>query len=150
MRFAEDDIVMGKKFCNKIYNAARYILLQNPDSNLEIPKKLQSSKLTKEDKRILKKLESTISSVSKDIDNFRFGKASHTLYDFFWHDFCDKYLEESKNKKGEETTKTLLYVLKNSLILLHPFIPFITEEIYQKLPIKNKKACLMIEQWPKT
>lgn len=139
MRFAEDDIVMGKKFCNKIWNATRFIL---QDTNKEYS-------LGKPKGKIVKQLEKTIKSVNKDLENFKFGKASHTLYEFFWHDFCDKYLEEAKNEKGEETTKTLLYVLKNSLILLHPFIPFITEEIYQKLPIKKKEASLMIETWPK-
>jgi len=139
MRFAEDDIVMGKKFCNKVWNASRFIL---QDANKEYS-------LTKPKGKIVKQLEKTIKSVNKDIESFKFGKASHTLYDFFWHDFCDKCLEEAKDKKGEETTKTLLYVLKNSLIMLHPFIPFLTEEIYQRLPIKDKKPSLMVETWPK-
>ena len=83
------------------------------------------------------------------MDNFRFGKAAHSLYNFFWHDFCDKYIEEAKPKlKEENTKKILLHVLLNSLKLLHPFTPFITEEIYQKLPLKDKKKCLMIEEWP--
>ena len=91
------------------------------------------------------------------MDNYQFGKAAHTLYDFFWHDFCDKFIEESKTPAPEgrgslseaERQKLLLYVLLTSLKLLHPFIPFITEEIYQQLPIKNKKKSLMVEQWPR-
>ena len=110
--------------------------------------------LTPADKKILKTLDKTTISVNKDLENFMFGKAAHTLYDFFWHDFCDKYIETSKkqrtkNKEQKENTeKILLYTLLISLKLLHPFIPFITEEIYQKLPIKKKKECLMIEKWP--
>jgi valyl-tRNA synthetase len=88
------------------------------------------------------------------LENFQFGKAAHALYDFFWHDFCDIYIEKSKiqstksKSEKENTQKVLLYVLLTSLKLLHPFIPFITEEIYQKLPIKNKEKSLMIETWP--
>jgi len=143
IRFAEDNIMMGKKFCNKIYNAARYVLLQIPNPKSQIPNKLQIQ--NSNDKKIITKLNKTIKSVNKDLDDFKFGKAAHTLYDFFWHDFCDVYLEESKKKKNE---KVLLSVLTDSLKLLHPFMPFITEEKYQKIPIKNKKLSLMIETWP--
>lgn len=95
-------------------------------------------------------------TVNSNLENFQFGKAAHILYDFFWHDFCDKYIEKAKSQiqnpkaklEKENTQKILLYVLLNSLKLLHPFIPFVTEEIYQKLPIKNKKKFLMIENWP--
>lgn len=106
------------------------------------------------DKKILKALNKTIKAVNKDLENFRFGPAAHILYNFFWHDFCDIYIERAKvniqNSKleKEQTQEILLYVLVASLKLLHPFIPFITEEIYQKLPIKGKKECLIIENWP--
>jgi len=141
-RFVKDNIVMGKKFCNKIWNASRFVLGQISKS------KIKNKKLTSADKKILKALNKTIKSVNNDLENFRFGKAAHSLYDFFWHDFCDKYIEASKKQNDKKTKEILLYVLLNSLKLLHPFIPFITEEIYQKLPIKNK--CLMIENWPKS
>jgi len=179
IKFSEDNIVMGKKFCNKIWNAARFVLQQiskstrTPNFGVGASK----SKFTNADKKILKSLDAAIKSVNKDLENFRFGKAAHTLYNFFWHDFCDQYIEDSKNqmrlfdKKSiwtksqiitvEQTRQLLLYILLTSLKLLHPFIPFITEEIYQKLPlhlpkfsegkfrqIKNKKKCLMVEQWP--
>lgn len=151
MKFVKDNIVMGKKFCNKIWNATKYVLLQIPNnrSQISIKSKIPNSKLTNADKRILKQLEKTIKSVNKDLENFKFGKAAHALYDFFWHDFCDVYIEASKKQGDEKTRKILLYILSNSLRLLHPFIPFITEEIYQKLPIKDKKKSLMIEKWPK-
>jgi len=103
------------------------------------------------DKKILKTLEKVVKSVNKDLETFQFGKAAHTLYDFFWHDFCDLYLEKSKTQREKKNTqKILLYVLLSSLKLLHPFVPFITEEIYQKLPLKNKEKCLIIEKWPYT
>ena len=151
MKFVKDNIVMGKKFCNKIWNASRYVLSQIPNNKLQVANKLQitNSKLTSADKKILKQLKETIKSVDKDLENFKFGKTAHTLYDFFWHDFCDVYIEVSKKQDDKKTKEILLYVLLNSLKLLHPFIPFITEEIYQKLSIKDKKKSLMIEKWPK-
>jgi len=152
MRFVKDNMIMGKKFCNKIWNASRFVLSQNPNVKLQILNKLQISnpKFTNADKKILKQLNKTTKSVNNDLENFRFGKATHTLYNFFWHDFCDVYIEASKKQNNKEAQKILLYVLSSSLKLLHPFIPFITEEIYQKLPIKDKKKCLMIEEWPKS
>ncbi len=151
MKFVKDNIVMGKKFCNKLWNASRFVLGQIKSSKLKTQNskpQLKAQNLTAADKRILKTLDKTIKSVNKDLENFKFGKAAHTLYNFFWHDFCDVYIEASKKQEGEKTKKILLYVLSNSLKLLHPFIPFITEEIYQKLPIKDKKKSLMIEKWP--
>jgi len=153
IKFVEDNIMMGKKFCNKIWNASRFVLLQISNSKVKMQNaKLQfkNQKLTVADKKILKTLEKTIKSTDKDLETFQFGRAARNLYTFFWHDFCDVYIEKSKSQKDKENTqKILLYVLLNSLKLLHPFIPFLTEEIYQKLPIKNKKECLMVEDWPK-
>ena len=149
VKFTEDNIVMGRKFCNKIWNASRFALMQIGDSKLEI-KNLKPENLTAADKKILKSLDKTKKSVEKDLENYSFGKAARTLYDFFWHDFCDLYIEKSKEQKEKKNTqKILLYVLLNSVKLLHPFIPFITEEIYQQLPIKNRKESLMVEDWPR-
>jgi len=148
MKFSNDNIVMGKKFCNKIWNAARFVLLKVSKTQVQI-KGAKLLKSTSADKKILSQLEKTKKSVNSDLEKFKFGKAAHALYDFFWHDFCDKYLEESKKQDNENTQRILIHVLLNSLRLLHPFIPFITEEIYQHLPIKDKKKSLMIEAWPK-
>ncbi|HDM32074.1 MAG TPA: valine--tRNA ligase, partial [bacterium] len=111
-----------------------------------------SKTLTKEDKEILKGLKEKKKEIQKQIENFEFGKAAESLYHFFWHKFCDSYIEISKKqlkrKKTKKTTqKVLLFVLFSLLKLLHPFVPFITEEIYQKLPLKDKKEFLMIEDW---
>lgn len=149
MRFSEDNIIMGKKFCNKIWNASRFVLQQIPESKFSInnlkPKEIKDVS----NKRIIKSMKSLSLKVDKDIENFQFGKACHNLYDFFWHEFCDKCIEESKEKKdSEETQRVLLYSLLTCLKLLHPFIPFVTESIYQNLPLKDKKDSLMIEEWP--
>jgi valyl-tRNA synthetase len=156
LKFDEATIQMGKKFCNKIWNAARYVLIQAQNSRFKsqnLKLNLKSEKLTRADKRILKSLNETIKTVNKYLEKFEFGKAAENLYHFFWHNFCDVYIEKSKEqlknqKIQKQTTNILLYLLLQSLILLHPFIPFITEEIYQKLPIKNKKVSIMIENWP--
>jgi len=148
MRFVTDNILMGKKFCNKIWNASKFVLNQIGKEKFDV-KLAPKGKLTKADKKILSQLKKTIKSVDKDIDSFEFGKACHTLYDFFWHDFCDIYIEASKKQTNKETKKVLFFVLVNSLKLLHPFIPFVTEEIYQGLPLKNKQKCLIVETWPK-
>ncbi|MBU2544995.1 valine--tRNA ligase [Patescibacteria group bacterium] len=145
IRFADDNIVMGKKFCNKIWNATRYVLSQQVQS---ASWRTKPKPRTGADKKILKQLDKTIKSVNDDLEKFKFGKTAHTLYDFFWHDFCDVYIETSKEQDDEKTKSILLYVLASSLKLLHPFIPFITEEIYQKMPIKGKRKSLMIETWP--
>ncbi len=156
VRFSEDNIIMGKKFCNKIWNASRFVLMQTGKEKIKLGKIKSTDKyLNSHDKRILKSLEKTSNSVTKDLEKFRFGKAAHKLYNFFWHDFCDKYIENSKIKdkssklEKEKTKKVLLYVLLTSLKLLHPFMPFLTEQIYQHLPLKEKEKCLMIERWPR-
>lgn len=155
IRFDEGTMITGKKFCNKLWNAARFVLGQiDQGSKFQIQNsKFKIQNLTLADKEILKKLDKTIKSVNQDLDNFRFGQALETIYHFFWHEFCDKYLETSKKQLQDEnytgsTRVILLQVLLVSLKLLHPFIPFITEEIYQKLPLKDKKKSLMIEKWP--
>ena len=82
----------------------------------------------------------------KDIENFDFGSALHAIYDFVWHDFADQYIERSKAKDTDEAKKILSSTLVIILKFLHPFMPFITEEIWSHLPIKDKNL-LMIEKW---
>ncbi|HDY72672.1 MAG TPA: valine--tRNA ligase [bacterium] len=159
VRFNEDTIIMGKKFCNKIWNATRFVMMQIGDKEIQVPTKAQilKLKLSKKEKKILNSIKKTTKSVDKHLDKFEFGQAAQTLYDFFWNEFCGKCIEDSKKalakakteKERLKTKKVLLYTLVSSLKLLHPFIPFITEEIYQNLPIKKKKKSLMIEDWPK-
>jgi len=151
LKFGEENILMGKKFCNKIWNASRFVLMQiqnQKSKNKKYNLKINKRGLTSADVKILKSLNKTVKSVNKDLENFEFGQAAENLYNFFWHDFCDLYIEASKKQDDLKTKKILLFVLFNSIKALHPFIPFITEEIYQKLPLKNKKTSLMIEDWP--
>jgi valyl-tRNA synthetase len=155
MRFSEENILAGKKFANKIWNASRFALKQIGNYKLQIPNSRQitnpkfQANLTKADKIILKQLESATKKVTADLENFHFGRAVHIIYDFFWHDFCDRYIECAKNQGTPRTKQVLGYVLLNSLKLIHPFMPFLTEAIYQKLPFKDKKL-LMIETWPQS
>ncbi|MFH1582648.1 MAG: valine--tRNA ligase [bacterium] len=149
IHFVEDNIVMGKKFCNKIWNASRFVMMQLPKKQMKLPNKISVTGLIPANKKILNALNKTMVSVDNDLESFKFGRAARTLYGFFWHDFCDMYIEKAKNQTDQKTKQILLYTLSTSLKMLHPFIPFITEEIYQILPIKNKAKMLMVENWPK-
>ena len=97
------------------------------------------------DKEIIEKLDKTINSVTKNIDGFQLHLASETLYEFIWHEFADKYIESTKSRRAE-AQPILEYVFRTSLELLHPFMPFITEELWQRLPHEGKS--IMITKWP--
>jgi len=155
IRFSEDPMLTGKKFCNKIWNASRFVLnAQNGISNFKflISKQSQNSKpQTEADRKILNSLKKTVKEVDNLMEKYEFGKALHALYDFFWHDFCDTYIEKSKEQVSDtrfavKTRNILLNVLSDSLKMLHPFLPFITEEIWG---VYNEKKLLMVENWPK-
>ena len=158
----KDTFKLGRNFCNKIWNASRFILM-----NLEEEKfKIQNSKFKINDlslpqRWILTELNLLIGRVTKSLDSFRFNEAAHSLYEFFWHQFCDWYLELAKVEleardcqdlrsrndiKIQNSLALLAYVLDNSLRLLHPFIPFITEEIWQKM---GGSESIMTAEWPK-
>ncbi len=149
----EQSVIAGKKFANKIWNAARFVLSNKPpriSTNFEheLPR---IKNLTMMDKKILSEIKKTKKTTEGDLTNFRFGQALHLIYEFFWHSFCDKYLEESKKQlqnpnQKENTRKILVFCLLESLKMMHPFMPHLTEEIYQILPIKKRKF-LMIESW---
>lgn len=146
MRFGEDAILMGKKFVNKLWNISRYILMNASDEiSDKIPKGFKAENQETED--LLNKLALIVQSTTNDVENYEFGKAAHALYDFMWHDLADTYIEFSKKKGSKDTKIVLEYTLCTILKLLHPFIPFVTEEIYQQLPLK-KKPSIMIENWP--
>lgn len=138
IRFGEDNILMGKKFANKLWNIARYVLTQTGGKiNAEKPAG---------DAEILTALATTSVVVTKDLENYKFGEAAHRLYDFVWHNLADKYLEASKNSKDANTKQILGYVLDQILRLLHPFMPFITEELWQMI---NRDRMLVVETWPR-
>ncbi|MFA6375818.1 MAG: valine--tRNA ligase [Candidatus Paceibacterota bacterium] len=156
IHFNEDTMVSGGKFCNKMWNAARFVLYQLGEVKKEYSASLPPKPLTKADRAILKGLARIAASTEKRINKYEFGHAIREFYEFFWHEFCDVYIEaakaqinEPKSKVSAERTKAILiFSLANLMKLMHPFVPFISEEIYQYLPVKNKKD-LIIESWPK-
>ena len=108
-------------------------------------------KLDPENKKILTQLGMLVRGVGKSIDDYRFDKAAERLYEFIWHTFADKYVEQSKNKlrqNDREKLSVLIYVYTTCLKLLHPFMPFITEEINRQLLIDGKTCPLIISSWP--
>jgi len=149
IRFKEDTIITARNFCNKIWNASRFVDMNLGNVN-KIPDQVQPK--TPSDEKILKQLDEVILYTNRKIKNYKFGHAAQKLYHFFWHQFCDSYLEESKKQLQDiklkvSTQKILLYILSVCLRLLHPFIPFVTEEIWQKLGAEKP---LIISEWPKT
>ncbi|HEY9053706.1 MAG TPA: valine--tRNA ligase [Rectinemataceae bacterium] len=141
---------MGSKFANKVWNASRYILMNLEGRELLKPDGLE---LKPVDIWILGRLSSASAQVSQALEGWRFNEAAQAAYSYFWDDFCDWYIEATKlsTKGGSEeekdrATSVLLMVLETSLRLLHPFLPFVTEEIYGKLP--NASGMLISKPWP--
>ena len=151
MRYSEKKVEASRNFGNKIWNAARYILM-NLDGS-ESPAKLPAAEdLAIEDKWILSKFNTLCKEVSENIDSYELGVALAKLYDFIWDLFCDWYIEISKIRlqeggKGAETAKAvLIYCMDGMLKLLHPFMPFLTEEIWQSLP--HEGDTIMLAPYP--
>ncbi len=145
---SEDKIRGYRNFATKIWNAARFVLSNHDEKFNEI-----KPEFTAEDQTILAELRSTHQKITDDLENFRFHHAAETAYHYFWHTFADKVIESSKPRFRSEnivdraTAFALnLEILTTSLKLLHPFMPFITEEIWQKMPLA-KKELLMIQNW---
>ncbi len=133
LRYDEDKVKATWNFINKIWNASRFVLM-----NIGDLKKVDVSSLTSSDKWILTKLNKTIKEVRKNMDKYDFNVAGAVLYKFIWDDFCDVYIEYSKVSIDNIATKsTLLIQLTSILKMLHPFMPYVTDEIYDKLPIKD-------------
>lgn len=151
MRYIPERVEASRNFANKIWNAARFILM-NLDSDEVIP--VDISALALEDKWILSKYNTLVADVTDNLEKFELGLAVSKLYDFIWDVFCDWYIEICKSrlngedKQAADTARSVLvYVFTNTLALLHPFMPFITEEIWQSMPHGDGKA-LMVEKWP--
>jgi valyl-tRNA synthetase len=158
---SEDKIRAQRNFVNKIWNASRFVEMLIDRLNLKnVSLDIDQSKLTQTDKDILDKLNKIIISTTKHLDHYHFGQASEDLYQFFWHEFCDIYIEDAKKRldspeysdksKSELIVSVLLTVLITSLKLLHPFIPFVTETVYQDLISKYNlnKELLISSSWP--
>ena len=143
MKFDEDKIKSTWNYINKIWNASRFVL-----SNIEDLKEIKLVDLKAEDKWILTKYEKTVKEAKKFMDKYQFNNAGATIYNFTWNYFCDYYIEMAKYSISENSTKSTLYfVLTGILKLLHPFMPFVTEEIYNMLPIKEAES-IMISTYP--
>ena len=129
-----------RNFTNKLWNIGRFIIDMKPEKVKSAPI------LNKDDKWILEELDKTTKFVTVSLEKYRFNDAADTLYEFIWHQFADKYIESSKNRR-EEAQPTLEKVFEESLRLLHPFMPFITEELWQRLPNKTQDS-IMVSEWP--
>ncbi|MCM1556492.1 MAG: valine--tRNA ligase [Anaeroplasma bactoclasticum] len=152
LRFDETKIEAAWNYLNKIWNITRYVLMNLGDDY--IPSEIDPSKLNLASKSILTRLNHTIHMVDYNFDKYELGEAAKELYSFVWDDFASWYVEISKvdlscgEKENEQMTKNVLvYVLKSILKMLHPFCPFITEELYQALP--HEEASIMVASWPK-
>lgn len=147
--FPKDKVIAYKHFANKIWNMGRFLLLMEEQYGKEIPsfQNLEKKKLTTEDKEIIKQLTTLINIVEKELERFRFADAGEAIYHFMWHTLADKYIEQVKTREDKDIAlSVLLHVYTTCIKLLHPFMPFVTEEIYQHMPRHGKS--LMIEKWP--
>lgn len=151
MRFHMERVEASRNFANKLWNASRFLLMNlDEDTNSQ---DIDYSLLEEEDKWILSRINTVIKEVTSNLDKYEIGMAAQKIYDFTWDEYCDWYIEMVKPRLyGEDSTskkvaeKVLLYVLESILKLLHPFMPFITEEIWNHLP--NREEALIISSWP--
>ena len=147
MRFSDERVQASRNFCNKIWNASRFIQMNltiDKDKAVQLP-----ADLTIEDKWILSKFNTLVADVTRNIDQYELGLAAAKLNDFIWENFCDWYIEIAKTRlqTGDENVqKVLCYVLSGAMQLLHPFMPFITETIWQALP--HEGPSVMVSAWP--
>ena len=147
MRYMTDKVEASRNFANKLWNAARFLLMNFADHEIALT---LPADLKLEDKWILSRFNELVQAVTDNLEKFELGIAVSKLYDFIWDNFCDWYIELCKSRlQGEDADsarRVLLYVMTGMLKLLHPFMPFITEEIWQTLP--HEGDSLMISQWP--
>ncbi len=157
IRFSEERLEGYRAFVNKLWNAARFILM-NTEEIKEPPEdeyiESRRKDLNLPSRWILHRLSETIDEVNRSLDQYRFNDAASSIYQFVWHEFCDWYIEFSKNylyqeqrsKEAKDVKEVLLFVLEKILRLLHPFMPFVTEEIWQNIPHRGKS--IMIAPYP--
>lgn len=143
LRYDEEKVKSTWNFINKLWNASRFCLM-----NIEDLKVYEFSNLAVQDKWILSKLNKVISKVTKNMESYEFNNAGGELYSFIWSDFCDSYIEMSKFSLDSVSTKsTLCYAISAILKMLHPFMPYVTDEIYSMLPIRDAEN-IMISSYP--
>ncbi len=150
MKFDEEKLRSSRNFATKIWNASRFVLM-----NMQGYTPGEPIAKTDADRWILSRLADLITEIDNDRDGFDFGAIARMIHDFFWNEFCDWYVEFSKSQLNSDdaelrlsTQRNLVFVLDQALRLLHPMMPFITEEIWQKLPIKHETPSIMVAKWP--
>ena len=150
-RYSDAKVEACRNFMNKIWNASRFVIMSAEGVKL---RPLEEVKLTPADKWIISRLQSAIRDVTLSLNKFEFGIACQIMYDFMWSDFCDWYIELVKPAlksddaaKREGALSVLVYVLMNALKLLHPFVPFITDEIYRNIP--GTEGTIMTQEFPR-
>ena len=153
MKFGEEPIVAGKKFLNKLWNAARFVMQKTGSSIAQVfpaaPQIVQNAS-------IIESVHNTVAAVEESLERFEFGPALHTAHEFFWHTFCDQYIEWVKKsldgardgQDDEETQQVLGATLIASLKLFHPFVPFVTEALWQQIRKDDWASQLMVAEWP--
>ncbi|MDD4283046.1 MAG: valine--tRNA ligase [Bacilli bacterium] len=143
LRYDEEKVKSTWNFINKLWNASRFVMMNLEDYE---ETEINLEELSSSDKWILDKLNKVIKVVRRHMEKYEFNVVGQKLYGFIWNDFCDWYIELSKTNMNDQTKSVLLLVLKNILKMLHPFMPYVTEEIYLKLP--NTIASIMISDYP--
>ncbi len=148
MRFTDEKVSNMRNFANKLWNASRFVMMNLRSNDRTLPENLRP-----EDKWILSKYNALVRDETRNLDKFEFGLAMQKIYDFVWGDFCDWYIELTKPRLQSDDAadhasaeRVLLYVLSGALKLLHPFMPFVTEEIWQSLELGE--GMLMSAEWP--
>ena len=153
MRFSDEKIEAARNFANKLWNASRFVLMNLTESDEELLAPVDDADLAPEDKWVLSRLNKTVGSVCQNFENYELGIALSEIYSFTWDTYCDWYIEMAKSRIFEggapalTAKRVLVKVLTSILKLLHPYMPFITEEIYQALPHANES--IMISGYPK-
>lgn len=143
LRYDEEKVASSWNFLNKLWNASRYVLM-----NTEDLKEINLTNLEDKDKWILSKFNGVVENITKNMEKYDFNLVGTEIYNFVWSDFCDNYIEMSKFSLDKESTKsTLNYCLEGILKILHPFVPFITEEIYSKISTKTEES-IMLSSYP--
>jgi valyl-tRNA synthetase len=151
MKFSEDALLSAQRFVNKVWNASKFTLM-NLEGYTDVSRETIEKELTREDIATLKELASVVKKTNKYLEKYDFQHAVELIYDFFWHEFCDKCIEDTKVRiRDDAPTKlaaqyTLNTVLNTSLKLLHPFMPFVTERIWQEL---GQDKPLIVTEFPK-
>lgn len=152
-RFRQENVENSRNFANKIWNASRFVLMNTAGAAVEAP---DTATLSAADRWILHRFNETVRRVDRLMEEYELGEAARHIYDFLWSDYCDWYVEMAKHplyapeKEAEKQAAraVLVYVLDGILRLLHPFMPFITEEIWQKLPARDPGATIVPAPWP--